>query len=87
MPGMTGWPSVGSPKRRGEGEVLVGVEVLAGEEHDLALEPHLADGGDGVVVERGAGRRPRISAPIVPESGATCRSTRGSVMVMRVPPG
>ena len=51
MPGITGWPSVGSPKRAGEREVLVGRQVLAGEEHDLAVEPHPADGGDGGVVE------------------------------------
>jgi hypothetical protein len=31
--------------------VRLGVEVLAGEEDDLALEPHLADGGHGGVVE------------------------------------
>ena len=39
------------PEQRGEGQVGVRVEVLLGEEHDLAVEPDLSDGGDGDLIE------------------------------------
>jgi hypothetical protein len=37
----------------GEGEVLVVAEVLVAEEHDLALEEHLVQGGPACVVDGG----------------------------------
>ena len=37
----------------GEGDLAVVVQPLVGEEHDQALEPDLADGGDDAVLEIG----------------------------------
>ena len=54
MPGITGMGLGDLAERLGEGEVLVGVEVLAGEEHDLALEQDGSDGGDLLVGQRPA---------------------------------
>ena len=51
--GSTGWLSVSSPKRSGEGDLGVVVELLVGEEDHEPIEPYLTDGGDNVVVEVG----------------------------------
>ena len=50
--GSTGWPSVTSPNRRAKRDLLIGREVLIGEEQHEVLEPRRADGRDDVVVER-----------------------------------
>ncbi len=44
-------PFGGLAEAGGEGQMRFRIEVLAGEEHHLALQPDLADGGHGVVVE------------------------------------
>ena len=62
----------GLTEEPGEGLVLVGVEVLSREEDHLALQPHLADGGDGVGGEIGA----EVDAP---DLGADGAGQRGDV--------
>ncbi|HEY7073605.1 MAG TPA: hypothetical protein VH479_26000, partial [Acidimicrobiales bacterium] len=55
-------PLGGLPEARGEGQVRIGVQVLAGEEHDLAVEPHPTDGGHGGVVDGAQVQAPDLGA-------------------------
>ena len=48
---MTGWATVGSPKRAAKALCSCGAQVGTGEEDDLVVEEGLADGGHRLGIE------------------------------------
>src|SRR5438067_2503209 len=82
MPGMTGWAGVSSPKRRPKAACSPGSRNWPGKKMTLEVSRALRMATTTSSSSSCLRSRPRISAPMVPDSGVISRATAGGVTVI-----